>query len=315
MWGATAGAAPTRRRLWAWGDGPRPPRCGRAGPSPRLSWASLFQADKIPIRKYADGTIDMEEVTENPKTEVCGGERGPCCACPKTEAEKQAEKEEAEYRKVFENFLHNSIFVPRCPWRPWTRVPAGAPGGSVAVSPSWEFRDGGLGAEPRVRGEGRNTLGCQLGWVALLRNPGSPERKGAQGLSCGAPGSCLSATQPAEGSPHTPGFSEHLSCLFGWGPAPLGDFTQLPSLSLFLELSFQALPRSMTLPLPWARPWGGHGGHSPGGKAGAVKTAGPGASEGRNFRGECPGCGPCSLLASVLLPIVRGVQEATTASL
>ncbi|KAK7822148.1 hypothetical protein U0070_000712 [Myodes glareolus] len=69
--------------------------------------------DKIPIRKYADGTIDVEEVTENPKTEVCGGDKGPCCACPKTEAEKQAEKEEAEYRKVFENFLHNSIFVPR----------------------------------------------------------------------------------------------------------------------------------------------------------------------------------------------------------
>lgn len=44
---------------------------------------------------------------------MCGGEKGPCCACPKTEAEKQAEKEEAEYRKVFENFLHNSIFVPR----------------------------------------------------------------------------------------------------------------------------------------------------------------------------------------------------------
>lgn len=74
----------------------------------------LLQADKIPIRKYADGTIDVEEVTENPKTEVCGGDKGPCCACPKTEAEKQAEKEEAEYRKVFENFLHNSIFVPRC---------------------------------------------------------------------------------------------------------------------------------------------------------------------------------------------------------
>lgn len=71
-------------------------------------------SDKIPIRKYADGTIDVEEVTENPKTEVCGGDKGPCCACPKTEAEKQAEKEEAEYRKVFENFLHNSIFVPRC---------------------------------------------------------------------------------------------------------------------------------------------------------------------------------------------------------
>lgn len=77
------------------------------------SHSVLLRADKIPIRKYADGTIDVEEVTENPKTEVCGGDKGPCCACPKTEAEKQAEKEEAEYRKVFENFLHNSIFVPR----------------------------------------------------------------------------------------------------------------------------------------------------------------------------------------------------------
>lgn len=108
--------------------------------SQRVTWlsrppaASLFHADKIPIRKYADGTIDIEEVTENPKTEVCGGEKGPCCACPKTEAEKQAEKEEAEYRKVFENFLHNSIFVPRC--RVCGRcVRAAAPGaGSVAVS-------------------------------------------------------------------------------------------------------------------------------------------------------------------------------------
>ncbi|XP_036211560.1 insulin-like growth factor 1 receptor isoform X1 [Myotis myotis] len=69
--------------------------------------------DKLPVRKYTDGTFDIEEVTENPKTESCNTPKGPCCACPKTEAEKQAEKEEAEYRKVFENFLHNSIFVPR----------------------------------------------------------------------------------------------------------------------------------------------------------------------------------------------------------
>lgn len=100
--------------------------------------ASLFCEDKIPIRKYADGTIDVEEVTENPKTEVCGGEKGPCCACPKTEAEKQAEKEEAEYRKVFENFLHNSIFVPRyrdhlkdcCSWA-----------GFYCISHPWVVRD------------------------------------------------------------------------------------------------------------------------------------------------------------------------------
>lgn len=64
------------------------------------SYSVLLRADKIPIRKYADGTIDVEEVTENPKTEVCGGDKGPCCACPKTEAEKQAEKEMAiRYKK------------------------------------------------------------------------------------------------------------------------------------------------------------------------------------------------------------------------
>uniref|UniRef100_A0A452J778 Tyrosine-protein kinase receptor n=1 Tax=Gopherus agassizii TaxID=38772 RepID=A0A452J778_9SAUR len=60
--------------------------------------------------------VKMPEIhtsTEPTKPEGSEGEKGPCCACPKTEAEKQAEKEEAEYRKVFEDFLHNSIFVPR----------------------------------------------------------------------------------------------------------------------------------------------------------------------------------------------------------
>ncbi|KAE8618313.1 hypothetical protein XENTR_v10009352 [Xenopus tropicalis] len=69
--------------------------------------------DKVPNRKYANGTIDTEGVTELTKPEGNTGEKGHCCACPKTEAEKKAEKDEAEYRKVFENFLHNSIFVPR----------------------------------------------------------------------------------------------------------------------------------------------------------------------------------------------------------
>lgn len=90
------------------------------------------RADKLPVRKYTDGVFDIEEVTENPKTESCNTPKGPCCACPKTEAEKQAEKEEAEYRKVFENFLHNSIFVPRCPP---SRNGRGSPGGPVASPP------------------------------------------------------------------------------------------------------------------------------------------------------------------------------------
>ncbi|XP_064341579.1 uncharacterized protein LOC116151681 isoform X2 [Camelus dromedarius] len=37
---------------------------------PGSPWAPLFQADKIPIRKYADGTINGEEVTENLKTKL-----------------------------------------------------------------------------------------------------------------------------------------------------------------------------------------------------------------------------------------------------
>ncbi|XP_066448944.1 insulin-like growth factor 1 receptor isoform X2 [Eleutherodactylus coqui] len=70
--------------------------------------------EKVPSRKYANGTIDMEEENEPPKQDSGDGhDKGTCCACPKTEAEKKAEKDEAEYRKVFENFLHNSIFVPR----------------------------------------------------------------------------------------------------------------------------------------------------------------------------------------------------------
>ncbi|CAH2274353.1 insulin-like growth factor 1 receptor isoform X1 [Pelobates cultripes] len=77
----------------------------------------LYQHDyclkgKVPIRKFADGTIDTEDSVE-PTKPTGGDKEGTCCACPKTEAEKKAEKDEAEYRKVFENFLHNAIFVPR----------------------------------------------------------------------------------------------------------------------------------------------------------------------------------------------------------
>ncbi|XP_058855196.1 insulin-like growth factor 1 receptor [Acipenser ruthenus] len=68
---------------------------------------------KIPIRIPATGAIDPDEDTNPAKTESGGGDKGPCCPCPKTEAEIKAEAEDASYRKVFENFLHNSIFVPR----------------------------------------------------------------------------------------------------------------------------------------------------------------------------------------------------------
>uniref|UniRef100_A0A8C9FAS8 receptor protein-tyrosine kinase n=1 Tax=Pavo cristatus TaxID=9049 RepID=A0A8C9FAS8_PAVCR len=83
-----------------------------------VRWQQQPQDSYLYRHNYCSkGRLTEHSCFEMPVTltcqEGCGGEKGPCCACPKTEAEKQAEKEEAEYRKVFENFLHNSIFVPR----------------------------------------------------------------------------------------------------------------------------------------------------------------------------------------------------------
>nr|XP_015198923.1 PREDICTED: insulin-like growth factor 1 receptor [Lepisosteus oculatus] len=72
---------------------------------------------KIPIRIPATGAVDLDEDTKPTKSDAGGGEKGPCCVCPKTVDELKAEAEDASYRKVFENFLHNSIFTPRPPDR------------------------------------------------------------------------------------------------------------------------------------------------------------------------------------------------------
>uniref|UniRef100_A0A8C2AQT3 Insulin-like growth factor 1 receptor n=1 Tax=Cyprinus carpio TaxID=7962 RepID=A0A8C2AQT3_CYPCA len=71
---------------------------------------------KIPIRISATALSDMEGETKPTKSDVGGGEKG-CCPCPKTKEDLKAEAEDRSYRKVFENFLHNSIFTPRPPDR------------------------------------------------------------------------------------------------------------------------------------------------------------------------------------------------------
>lgn len=38
---------------------------------------------------------------------------GRCCACPKTDNQLKKEQEEIEYRKTFENYLHNEVFEIR----------------------------------------------------------------------------------------------------------------------------------------------------------------------------------------------------------
>ncbi|TRY66414.1 hypothetical protein DNTS_003373 [Danionella cerebrum] len=71
---------------------------------------------KIPIRISATALSDMESETKPTKSDATGGEKG-CCPCPKTKEDLKAEAEDRSYRKVFENFLHNSIFTPRPPDR------------------------------------------------------------------------------------------------------------------------------------------------------------------------------------------------------
>ncbi|XP_037547071.1 insulin-like growth factor 1b receptor [Nematolebias whitei] len=72
---------------------------------------------KIPIRIAATGVGDPEEDTKPTKPDLDGLDKGPCCPCPKSVEELEAEAADASYRKVFENFLHNSIFTPRPPDR------------------------------------------------------------------------------------------------------------------------------------------------------------------------------------------------------
>ncbi|XP_056621514.1 insulin-like growth factor 1a receptor [Triplophysa dalaica] len=72
---------------------------------------------KIPIRISATALSDMEGDTKPTKSDAVSSEKGPCCPCPKTMEVLQAEAEDRSYRKVFENFLHNSIFTPRPPDR------------------------------------------------------------------------------------------------------------------------------------------------------------------------------------------------------
>lgn len=72
-----------------------------------------FSTDlKIPLRISATSVTDMEDMkSTNSETEV--RDKEPCCPCPKTEEEMRILKELIYFRKVFENFLHNTIFTPR----------------------------------------------------------------------------------------------------------------------------------------------------------------------------------------------------------
>ncbi|XP_075954174.1 insulin receptor a [Anarhichas minor] len=62
---------------------------------------------KLPSRVPTQ--VDSDEEQKWNQTEEQGqGTR--CCGCPKTDKELKKEKEDSEYRKTFENYLHNEVF-------------------------------------------------------------------------------------------------------------------------------------------------------------------------------------------------------------
>ncbi|MEQ2309757.1 hypothetical protein AMECASPLE_001873 [Ameca splendens] len=62
---------------------------------------------KLPSRVPTQ--VDSEEEQKWNQTEE-QGQGKKCCACPKTDKELKKEKEDSEYRKTFENYLHNEVF-------------------------------------------------------------------------------------------------------------------------------------------------------------------------------------------------------------
>uniref|UniRef100_A0A672HE52 Tyrosine-protein kinase receptor n=1 Tax=Salarias fasciatus TaxID=181472 RepID=A0A672HE52_SALFA len=69
-----------------------------------------LQGMKLPSRTPTH--LDSEDEQKwNHTDEPTSG--GGCCACPKTDSQLKKEQEEIEYRKTFENYLHNEVFETR----------------------------------------------------------------------------------------------------------------------------------------------------------------------------------------------------------
>ncbi|XP_010792579.1 insulin receptor-like [Notothenia coriiceps] len=69
-----------------------------------------LQGMKLPSRTPTH--LDSEDEQKwNHTDEPSSG--GRCCACPKTDNQLKKEQEEIEYRKTFENYLHNEVFDSR----------------------------------------------------------------------------------------------------------------------------------------------------------------------------------------------------------
>ncbi|XP_034038276.1 insulin receptor a isoform X2 [Thalassophryne amazonica] len=63
---------------------------------------------KLPSRAPTQVDSDDEQKWNQTEEQNQGAR---CCACPKTDKELKKEKEDSEYRKTFENYLHNEVFT------------------------------------------------------------------------------------------------------------------------------------------------------------------------------------------------------------
>uniref|UniRef100_A0A8C7JW19 Tyrosine-protein kinase receptor n=1 Tax=Oncorhynchus kisutch TaxID=8019 RepID=A0A8C7JW19_ONCKI len=62
---------------------------------------------------YPTCSVFLSEDTKPTKSDLSGGDKGPCCPCPKTKEDLKAEIDDASYRKVFENFLRQPPSMER----------------------------------------------------------------------------------------------------------------------------------------------------------------------------------------------------------
>uniref|UniRef100_A0A8C7KZI2 Tyrosine-protein kinase receptor n=1 Tax=Oncorhynchus kisutch TaxID=8019 RepID=A0A8C7KZI2_ONCKI len=75
--------------------------------------SELYKFDycmKLPSRVPTQ--VDSDEEAKWNQTED-EGQGGRCCACPKTDKQLKKEAEDSEYRKTFENYIHNEVFEPK----------------------------------------------------------------------------------------------------------------------------------------------------------------------------------------------------------
>ncbi|CAI5799218.1 insulin receptor [Podarcis lilfordi] len=124
----------------------------------KVSWekqpedSELYELDyclkglKLPSRTWSP-PLESEDSPHKPNDSNSEEPSLECCPCPKTESQIMKETEESAFRKVFENYLHDIVFVPK-PSVTRRRRDLGAPANSTTPSPTLPAFGNGSTAAP-----------------------------------------------------------------------------------------------------------------------------------------------------------------------